>query len=507
MSLRTSTPRLGTDGDRKLIPQTGDALASVEGVPTRVQSRDTARWTLLAYSVGLGGLAVAIGAALVLFGAAIGNPWVVIALCVAAVVTDRASVRLSDTTDLTVSPVVTLFAAVLFGPLAGGLVGAASELGDGELFHRSTNNRSPRLKWLTYTSTRFISGALMGLTAQAILAQSASTVGLFLATIAASAVGEASEIGFAALTGWVRRSRTNVIRTVGPMMATAVCVYAPVVASLTFAYEEISPWSALLFLAPALAAQQLFNLYQEKARLYEEQVELSDGLKVANRLLRDANLSFATALVQTLEESDRYTAGHSRAVATYSRDIAAALGLSPEEQERTFVAGLVHDIGKIGLPPSVLNKEGRLTLDERRQMERHSEIGERILSKVDAYADVALIVRHHHERMDGHGYPDGILGPEIPTISRIIAVADAYNAMTSDRPYRPAMIYPAARDRLLQAMGSQFHTDAVVALVSLLADAGEDYRYARGSGFGVVDEVASPSDIAPVSAVASGGVA
>ena len=173
MSLRTSTPRLGTDGDRKLIPQTGDALASVEGVPKRVQSRETARWKLLAYSVGLGGLAVAIGAALALSGAAIGNPWVVIALCVAAVITDRASVRLSDTTDLTVSPVVTLFAAVLFGPLAGGLVGAASELGDGELFHRSTNNRSPRLKWLTYTSTRFISGALMGLTAQAILAQSA----------------------------------------------------------------------------------------------------------------------------------------------------------------------------------------------------------------------------------------------------------------------------------------------------------------------------------------------
>ena len=140
-------------------------------------------------------------------------------------------------------------------------------------------------------------------------------------------------------------------------------------------------------------------------------------------------------------------------------------------------------------------------------MERHSEIGERILSKVDAYADIAMIVRHHHERMDGHGYPDGIRGHEIPTISRIIAVADAYNAMTSDRPYRPAMVYPAARDRLLQAMGSQFHTDAVVALLSLLADAGEDYRYARGSGFGVVAEQRRRPDIAPVSAVASGGVA
>jgi len=449
------------------------------------------RARLLAYSVGLGLLAIAVAAALVVSGTTLGNPWVVLALCAAAAITDRASVRLSETTDLTVSPVVTLFAAVLFGPLAGGLVGAASELGDVELLQKSSQSRAPRLKWLTYTSTRFIAGSAMGLTAQVILDHSDSTVALFLATIAASTVGESLEIGFAALTGWVRGSRTNVVRTVGPAMVTAVCVFSPVVGSLAFAYQEISPWSALLFLAPALAAHQLYGLYQEKARLYEEQLTLSEGLTVANRRLSEANLSFATALVQTLEESDRYTAGHSRAVATYTRDIAAALGLSHEEQERAYVAGLVHDIGKIGLPPSILNKEGRLTLEERRTMERHSEIGERILAKVEAYADVALIVRYHHERIDGQGYPDGIPGPEIPEISRIIAAADAYNAMTSDRPYRPAMVYPAARDRLLQAMGSQFHTEVVVALLSLLADANEDYRYARGPEFGAPVEPSS----------------
>ena len=502
MSLRTSTPRLGTDGKVKRIPHSGD-VASENAALVTMRSPHSPR-LLIAYALALGMLAAAVGIALVGTGATVGNPWVVAALCAAAALTDRASVRLSDTTDLTVSPVVTLFAAVLFGPLAGGLVGAASELGDAELLRRSQHGRSPLLKWLTYTSTRFMTGAAMGITAQAILGRTDSTVGLFLATIVASAVGETLEVAFATITGWVRHSRTQVARTVGPPMATAVCVYAPVVASLAFAYEEISPWSALLFLAPALAAQQLFILYQEKARLYEEQLALSEGLRVANRRLSEANLSFATALVQTLEESDRYTAGHSRAVATYSRDIAATIGLPFEEQERAYVAGLVHDIGKIGLSPSVLTKEGRLTLEERREMERHSEIGERILSKVDAYSDVALIVRHHHERMDGHGYPDGILGPDIPTLSRIIAVADAYNAMTSDRPYRPAMVYPAARDRLLQAMGSQFHTDAVVALLSLLADANEDYRYARGSEFGAVVE---PPAIRPLEEAVSEGIA
>lgn len=129
-------------------------------------------------------------------------------------------------------------------------------------------------------------------------------------------------------------------------------------------------------------------------------------------------------------------------------------------------------------------------------MERHSEIGERILSKVDAYSDISVIVRHHHERMDGEGYPDKIRGLEIPLISRIIAVADAYNAMTSNRPYRTAMEYVVARDRLLQAMGSQFYTEAVIAFLAILAEADADYRSARGPGFGVVASPVVSEDIA-----------
>jgi HD-GYP domain-containing protein (c-di-GMP phosphodiesterase class II) len=436
--------------------------------------------------LALTALAAATALVLVALGYTFGNGWVLIALSMAAAIAERASVRLSDTTELSISPVLTLFAAVLFGPLAGGVVGAASEVGDAELFRSSGHGRSIHLKWLTYTSSRFMAGATMGLMAQMVQSRVDGTAGLFVSTLAASVVGEALEILFATLTSRVRGNRTAIARIVGPVMVTAVCVYAPVVGALVFTYENISPWTSFLFLAPALAAQQLFSLYQEKARLYEEQLSLYADLQAANTSLRDANLSFATALVQTLEESDRYTAGHSRAVATYSRDIASKMGLSADEQERTYLSGLVHDIGKIGLPGTLLNKEGRLTLDELREMERHSEIGERILSKVEAYSDVALIVRHHHERMDGEGYPDKIRGDEIPLISRIIAVADAYNAMTSDRPYRAAMEYIQARDRLLQAMGSQFFVDAVVAFLSILAEADNDYRRARGVGFGPV---------------------
>jgi HD-GYP domain-containing protein (c-di-GMP phosphodiesterase class II) len=109
-------------------------------------------------------------------------------------------------------------------------------------------------------------------------------------------------------------------------------------------------------------------------------------------------------------------------------------------------------------------------------MQDHSEIGERILSKVEDYADIAQIVRHHHERVDGHGYPDGIQGEEIPPLSRIIAVADAYDAMTSDRPYREAMPSRVARLRLAQSVESQFDTTIVAAFEAVLAGADEAYR-------------------------------
>jgi HD-GYP domain-containing protein (c-di-GMP phosphodiesterase class II) len=116
-------------------------------------------------------------------------------------------------------------------------------------------------------------------------------------------------------------------------------------------------------------------------------------------------------------------------------------------------------------------------------MQTHSEIGERILAKVDDYGDVALIVRHHHERVDGNGYPDGRSDDRIPLLSKIIAVADAYNAMTSDRPYREAMQSQVARMRLAQAVGSQFDTTVVAAFEAILATADEQYRLGRRPDF------------------------
>jgi putative nucleotidyltransferase with HDIG domain len=266
------------------------------------------------------------------------------------------------------------------------------------------------------------------------------------------------------------------MRTLVPLSIASVPLFAPVVALLALAFTGISPWTLPMFFGPALVAQRLFGLYQQQRQL------TSDVVSVNERLER-AHLSFTTALVATLDARDQYTAGHSAAVAVYARDIAVRLGLSETMQQLAHQCGLVHDIGKIGLAAGLLEKPGALTLEERRQMEKHSEIGQTILEKVEDYAEIASVVRHHHERVDGQGYPDGLRGEAIPMLSRVIAVADAYNAMTSDRPYRDAMPTRVARLRLAQAVGTQFDTTVVAAFEAILATATEGYRSAQSYDF------------------------
>jgi putative nucleotidyltransferase with HDIG domain len=430
--------------------------------------------------------AVATAVVLLAFGYGLGDPWTVLALAVVNAVAERSSVWVTRTTQMSISLLPTLFAAVLFGPLAGAVVNAASMLGDPELFGPRDPERAPRLKWATYTGSRFVTGAAAGLVAEQVLeATNTRFGGLLAATLISALVAECLDIASSAGAARARgRSSWPVIETLGPILLTSVPAYAPVVAILAVAYQDLSRWTAPLFFIPALAAQRLYGMYQNQRSLTER--------------LEDANVSFAVALVTALEASDSYTAGHSRAVAIYSRDIAQRMDLPQAESDRAFLCGLVHDIGKVGLPASLLGKDGPLSLEERRRMQEHSVIGERILREIAAYEDIARIVRHHHERMDGEGYPDGIRGDEIPLLSRVIAVADAYNAMTSDRPYRDAMHPRVARLRLAQAVENQFDTSVVAAFEAILASADEAYRTARREDFrpgqpSDGESVASPS--------------
>jgi putative nucleotidyltransferase with HDIG domain len=413
----------------------------------------------------------------------VGNLWAVAGLAFAAAIAERGRVRIGGVTEASISLLPTVFAAAVFGPLAAMIIATASFVGDFPPFlaaHRraAIDSRQLYLKWGIYTAIRAVTGGTAAFAAGAAAMIPAQHVAqLVFATAVAALVAEALDTLFAAITLRLRGgSARDFLRLVAPVVFGNTSLYTPVVALLAVAYTELSPLTLPLFLAPALAAQRLVGMYQQQRTLAED-------LGTANSRLEAANLSFATALVATLDARDRYTAGHSAAVAIYARDIAKRLTLDDRDQQLAHLAGLVHDIGKIGLPAGLLEKPGALTLEERRNMEQHSVIGERILAKVDTYAEIASIVRHHHERVDGTGYPDGLADAEIPLLSRIIAVADAYNAMTSDRPYRDAMPSRVARLRLAQAVESQFDTAVVAAFEAILAGSSEQYRLAKDPEF------------------------
>jgi putative nucleotidyltransferase with HDIG domain len=199
---------------------------------------------------------------------------------------------------------------------------------------------------------------------------------------------------------------------------------------------------------------------------------------------RDTNRWAVTfTLHRTLEVFDRYLAGHSAAVAVYARDIAARLELPRKEQDLAYTSGLLHDIGKVGLPPGLLAKPGELTLEEHAMYQQHAAIGSRILEGMEAFEEIARAVRHHHERFDGLGYPAGLRGEEIPPLARIIAVADAYAGMVADRPERDAMPSRVARMRLAQEADAAFDSRIVSAFEAILAEADEAYRTARSVTF------------------------
>jgi putative nucleotidyltransferase with HDIG domain len=423
---------------------------------------------VLLYGIGLVSAATVLAIGLVAAGFGLHGPyWELGLLAGFALWAEQHHVRITPNAEMTVSVLPVLFAAVVFGPLDAMIVGAVGLLGD---------LGTPHLRWAIWTAMRALAGGLAGVAAALVLSEG-KAFGVLVAAVALAAVVEAScdaFLGAATVSLRGSGSARGFLTSMRPIMTATVPLYTPLIALLAYAYQELAVWSVLFFFGPVFAAQRFYRLYQEE--------------RAAARQLERANLSFAAALVATLDARDRYTAGHSAAVAVYARDIAERIGLTPADQQLAHLAGLVHDVGKVGLPPGLLEKPGPLTLDERRIMEEHSSIGERILGNVEGYSEIARIVRHHHERVDGNGYPDGLQNRDIPLISKILGVADAYDAMTSGRPYRDAMPSRVARLRLAQAVGSQFDTTIVAAFEAILAEAGETYLSGARADFAVEAE-------------------
>ncbi|MFN2593432.1 MAG: HD domain-containing phosphohydrolase, partial [Actinomycetota bacterium] len=185
-------------------------------------------------------------------------------------------------------------------------------------------------------------------------------------------------------------------------------------------------------------------------------------------ILERTFLSTVEALANALEAKDEYTSSHARSITDMALEVGYSLSLDARTLKRLELGALFHDIGKIGIPSDILLKPGPLTDDERKVIETHPELGERILAPIDRLEDVRPIVRHCHEHFDGSGYPDGRKGDEIPVESRIILVCDAFHAMTTDRPYRKRLSQEEALRRLNESSGRQFDPRVVNAFVRLV---------------------------------------
>jgi HD-GYP domain-containing protein (c-di-GMP phosphodiesterase class II) len=190
-------------------------------------------------------------------------------------------------------------------------------------------------------------------------------------------------------------------------------------------------------------------------------------------LIGDIERAFTTTLAvvtSTVEAKDDYTACHGSDVAGLAERVALRMGLGTKEAREVHYAAMLHDVGKIAVPSEILCKEGPLTEDEWVVMRSHTVVGAELVERIDAFAHLAPAVRSSHERIDGKGYPDGLSGAEIPLAARIVAVCDTYDAIVTDRPYRPARTPVQAREELLRACGTQLDEQVVAVLLEELEE-------------------------------------
>jgi len=211
--------------------------------------------------------------------------------------------------------------------------------------------------------------------------------------------------------------------------------------------------------------------------LMDLQKNLQDKIKSRTKaLIREKDRSekflieLSLSLSGTIDAKDKYTSGHSRRVAEYSKEIAKRLGKTEEEQQTIYLVALLHDIGKIGIPDEIINKKSKLTDEEFNIVKQHPEIGSEILKNIETIPEIRTGVRWHHERYDGKGYPDHLKGEDIPEYAQIVSVADAYDAMTSNRSYRPLLPQSFVRNEIVKGINTQFSEKMASVMLTIIDD-------------------------------------
>lgn len=409
------------------------------------------------------------------------------------VLTELLSVELFSSmrgSRVSAAAIISLAGMLTFGPLPGALINTACGLaaslvsafanrgkdgsGRASLMRRSSFNIgmltiSTTLAGYTYTAFGGLVGDPIHLS---------NTLPLFIAVLVSEASNILLLLGVITLqTGqppmqvWEQNLRWGVPISVvgGGLGSFAVAV----------AHNQFGLLGLALFFLPIVAIGYSFRLYMTNMRTYVNRLEQ------ANTEMDQINTSLLETISSVIDAYDLYTYGHSAQVAIYTAAIAEKLNLSQAEKATLSRAALVHDIGKIGVTDNITGKAARLTEEERYMMERHPIIGADILRRMKGLQDLVPLVRHHHEKWDGSGYPAGLAGGEIPRGARIIALADAVDAMCSSRPYRKALKIEDVLNEVKRSSGKHFDPQVVAAFLAVAAE--HDQAYFRDSAE-IIDE-------------------
>lgn len=254
----------------------------------------------------------------------------------------------------------------------------------------------------------------------------------------------------------------------------AIFIIGPIAAAI---FQAFTPWvsvnnMSLVFFGIFLYSVDLVDLNNQIENAHRREIELSQARELQARLMFEQT---ASALASAIDEKDAYTQGHSARVAAYSRLIAERAGEPEEFCNQMYYAGLLHDVGKIGIPDNIITKAGSLTEAEYEIIKTHPERGGRILASIAQSPYLQTGARYHHERYDGDGYPEGLAGEQIPRIARIITVADAYDAMSSRRSYRKVMAQDEVRAEIEHGLGTQFDPEYGRIMLQIIDD-DSDYQ-------------------------------
>lgn len=406
------------------------------------------------YAVVLLGVALVLGE-LILKDNLPTEPWPLVALFVLTLVLSNLAVELPFAVSLsfTFAPI---FAGILqAGPAGGALLGLASAVS-----YQEVREHKPPVLMLVNLCQLFISGLLAGWVYASVSEGLGTVAGQGLSSPGLSLIAP----GFAVATFFVLNLlfvgialslKTGIgwADTLRALSPGSYWISLLVLALLGYVMAQliaIQSWLGLVLLVlPFWMARRTFRVYVE---------------------LTEAYASTVRSLVTAIEAKDPYTKGHSERVAHYACRLAEHIGMPKTEIDLIERAALLHDVGKIGVSRDVLASTGKLSPDEINAIRQHPALGSDLVADVEFLSDIVDIVRHHHERCDGAGYPDGLAGERISIAARILAVADAYDAMTSDRAYRPRMTDAQAREELHRVADSQFDGEIVRQFTDMLAE-------------------------------------